>query len=284
MYTNQQIQAAKSVLITNYMASKEMLPYKEANGEYYYFSPFRTERTPSFCVNPGKNVFNDFADDNGDIIRLVQRLENKDFPGAVKFLLEFSGEYEITVAEVSTLPRSPQKQNLIKKVGGIHSQVLINYLESRKISASIARPFLSEVHYSTPHGDFFSLGFRNNSAGYELRNPKFKGCLGQKDITTLGNPNANDCLVFEGFFDFLSWRPTEKRLTFYCVHILNSTSLLSRLPDLRYYKSIGSYLDNDETGKKAYTALERLYPENLENLSERFFPQYQDYNEFLVKR
>ena len=54
-----------------------------------------------------------------------------------------------------------------------------------------------------------AIGFKNDSGGYELRNPYFKGSSSPKDITTFNN-GAKEATVFEGFIDFLSFMAIHK--------------------------------------------------------------------------
>lgn len=57
--------------------------------ELVALSPFKTERTPSFTVDPHRNVFYCFAtDQGGDAIRFVEILEGCDFATAARRLAE----------------------------------------------------------------------------------------------------------------------------------------------------------------------------------------------------
>ena len=59
---------------------------------------------------------------------------------------------------------------------------------------------VQEMYYRIGGKPYFALAFRNDSGGYELRNPRFKGST-SKDITHIrqqGEPREK-CLVFEGF-------------------------------------------------------------------------------------
>lgn len=63
------------------------------------------------------------------------------------------------------------------------------------------------MYYRIGGKPYFALAFKNDSGGYELRNPRFKGST-SKDITHIrqkGEPR-DTCFVFEGFMDFLSFR------------------------------------------------------------------------------
>ena len=54
--------------------------------------PLHDERTPSFTVSPGKQLFKCFGcDAGGDVLRLVQLKEGLDFPAALEFLARRAG-------------------------------------------------------------------------------------------------------------------------------------------------------------------------------------------------
>lgn len=71
---------------------------KRAGREYKGLSPFTEEKTPSFFVNPDKNVFSCFStQEAGDVFAFVQKLENLNFQEAVENLADRVGvqiEYE----------------------------------------------------------------------------------------------------------------------------------------------------------------------------------------------
>ena len=96
-----------------------------------------------------------------------------------------------------------------------------------------------------------ALGFKNDKGGYELRSPSFKGSSAPKSVTSIGN-GAPDLIVFEGFFDFLSY------CTIYKNHpsaaadflILNSTAFFEKSrPLMDSHAQVRLFLDNDQTGQ-----------------------------------
>ena len=59
----------------------------------------------------------------------------------------------------------------------------------------------------------FKVNFSRNQ-WYELRNPYYKGCLGEKDMSLIHSQQVGGqdrCCIFEGFMDFLSYKTLEKR-------------------------------------------------------------------------
>lgn len=65
---------------------------KKAGKDYRGLSPFRTEKTPSFFVSPDKQIWHDFgANEGGDIISFVMRVEGLSFPEALEMLAARAG-------------------------------------------------------------------------------------------------------------------------------------------------------------------------------------------------
>jgi hypothetical protein len=72
----------------------------------------------------------------------------------------------------------------------------------------------------------------NDKGGYELNNkPDFKDCIAPKAITTFRN-HASSCLVFEGFWDFISYLTIQKiERTKHDVAVLNSVANVQKAMD-----------------------------------------------------
>lgn len=68
------------------------LPLKRAGAQYKCLTPFKKERTPSFFVNPARQIWHCFStNQGGDVIKFVQIYEGLDFPAAVRLLAERGG-------------------------------------------------------------------------------------------------------------------------------------------------------------------------------------------------
>lgn len=172
----------------------------------------------------------------------------------------------------------------ILSVKNIYSFPLIKYLRQRRIPDSIASQYLQEVSYGLNNKNYYALGFKNDSGGYELRNQYIKAASAPKDSTFINN-NAKDLAVFEGFFNFLSYRTMylkqEEPIRNYL--ILNSTSFfdknLSRMLD---HQQVHLYLDNDKTGQK-FTQ-KAIETNTLKFIDERkLYSNYKDLNEWAVQ-
>jgi len=101
--------------------------------------------------------------------------------------------------------------------------------------------------------NYFGIGFKNDSGGYEIRNKYSKICLGKKDVSTIKS-GSESLRVFEGFFDFLSFKNVENFLEKEPADylILNSVSMINNIKNsLGKYDNIELYFDNDEAGNRA---------------------------------
>jgi hypothetical protein len=122
---------------------------------------------------------------------------------------------------------------------------------------------------------------KNYNGGYELSSPpNFKSCISPKDITTIRRTSGT-CLVFEGFWDFLSYLTIQKvEKTKHDVAVLNSVANVQIAMDfLKTYQKIYTYLDNDEAGKKA-SELIKSNCVSVNNRSERYMG-FKDLNDYL---
>lgn len=281
------IQDLKQYPITDYLQSLGLEPVKSIGKELVYYSPKTQEKTPSFFVNPSKNVFFDYSsNENGDVIRLVQYLQGLDFSTACNHLEKFGQDLVNTIPENSfsfcgNEVISPNNTITIETVKPLQVNSLIEYCQSRNIPFHIAFKFLHEVHYNNNGKQYYSLGFKNDKGGFELRNQYFKGCTTPKAITTFEVPNSKGVYLFEGFFDFLSalaFFGTSKALN--TVIVLNSLSLLPQAKErLNKAEIIHTFLDRDKHG---LATVEKLRNDKI-NIVDRsiIYNGYKDFNEYI---
>jgi DNA primase len=68
------------------------VPLKRAGASYKALSPFNKEKSPSFYVNPQRQIFKCFSSGHGgDVFKFLMLYENIDFPAAVRRLAEKAG-------------------------------------------------------------------------------------------------------------------------------------------------------------------------------------------------
>lgn len=255
---------------------------EKSSGELVYFSPFRNERTPSFYVNRKENVFYDHGDSDkkGDAISLYRFMSGKSFQTAI---------YELTENKINTSKNDIVRYETIKtKQTGIEAitilpevrnQNLILYAESRGINSLILNTFCGEIKYKQlSTGKFYSsIAFKNDSEGFELRSAGFKSCYGTKDITTISG--SSELLIFEGFFNFLSFCQMHTGIRGRTVIVLNTLANLRKVDFLPFSK-VFYFFDNDKAGEAAKAKMPRLH-ENSEDWSRLYFG-YNDLNERLI--
>lgn len=173
-------------------------------------------------------------------------------------------------------------------------QTLLSYLMKRKIDIRIGRAYCCEVHYDLRDKHFFGIAFRNRIGGYEVRNPYYKGCIGHKDITLIRHNkecNQEHVIVFEGFMDFLSYlmlceaKSSRICIPYPCDYIvLNSINCLDKaMTELKSYKFVHSFLDNDDGGKRTFESMKEQLSDKIIDESHRY-SDYNDLNDYLVKQ
>lgn len=243
---------ARQMDIVSYLSSLGYQPAKIRNFDYWYHSPLRDEKTPSFKVNRKLNKWYDHGMGKGgnliDFAILYNNCTVGEFLRALGDNLSFRQPISTSLTKEHQATNSPIK---IVKESSLTSFVLQRYLYQRRIPIEVAKQFCKEVTYELSNKNYFAIGFKNNSGGYELRNSFFKGSSTPKDVTVFEN-NAEEVAVFEGFFDFLSFiaigqNGVQIQTNFL---VLNSVSFFEKArPFMEQHEVINLYLDHDKTGQ-----------------------------------
>lgn len=279
------IEGMKRFPIEDFLARLGHHPVQRRANAIWYRSPYREEKTPSFKVNPEKNLWFDFGEGKGgNIFALAgEFIKTGDFLTQARY-----------VAEVAGMPVQDHKpQNAVDthrsdghsfedvEVLPLQNRALLHYLQERGIPSAVAIANCKEIRYSTHGKRYFAVAFGNEGGGYEIRNPFFKGCVPPKDVTLLSVGSAS-CNVYEGFMDYLSARALgiggkEDHL------VLNSVSNVARAyRHLDGYGQIKCYLDNDEAGRRTLGALLARYGGRVSDCS-GIYDGCKDLNEHLQR-
>ena len=272
---------ANNISIKQYLFTLNVFPVKEKKHYGMYRSPFRPDTEPSFKVDYRQNLWYDYGvGEGGTMIDLAMKINQCTFTEAMQKLenQRFTNSFFFHGKGLSA------KSEIRKtKVMPLVNSALLGYLAERKINIDTARRHCSEVHYNVNGKEYFAIGFANNAGGYELRNKYFKGCVSPKDITTISN-GKESCLVFEGFWDFLSYLTIKNiEKTNHDVAVLNSTANVQKAMNfLKSHPEIYTYLDNDEGGRRA-TELIKSSCLSVINRSERY-ARFKDLNDFLSNK
>ena len=265
------INEIKQVPIVDFLYILGIEPVKHKASGLWYHAPYRNDRNPSLRVSTDKNVWYDYGiARGGDIFNLAgEFINSNEFVAQAKFISETLG---------GSFPTSFQhyqrtEEKAVKAKGNPFSDIvekplshpaLRQYLRERGISADVASRFCCQVEYRYNGKQFFAVGFKNNSDGYEIRNRFFKGCVSPKDITLIGR-NSNVCHLYEGFMDFLSAvilgiGRGEDHI------VLNSVANMQKVHHLLDgYAQVYCHLDNDEAGENACVELQEA--EFIDNLN-----------------
>ena len=272
-----------SIKLEEVLVSLGHHPTKQNEKEAWYLNPFSTENQASFKLDKRNNIWYLYSEGIGG--------NNTDFMikylnASVKEVLEWAENQIFSSFHQQNFPNQ-KLENLHKnyeiiEVKEIQHPALMEYLRTRKVETQTE--FLKEIHYQMNDKNYFGIGFKNNSGGYEIRNKYSKICLGKKDVSTIKNGSGN-VKIFEGFFDFLSFKNIEnfleKEPSDYI--ILNSVSMIHNIKNsLGNYENIELYFDNDEAGNRAVKMLKN----ELENIEDCrvLYSDLKDLNEYLTQQ
>lgn len=252
---------------TSYLESKGFQLDKKSNKQYSFFkSPFREERTASLCVNESKNTWFDYgAGFGGDVIRLVETIENIEFKDAC-IVLDNSAFQKI-------IPKKQESSLSIVDVKELNNNNLIKYLSAdRKINVDIARKYVKEVHFRLKDKNQYAIGFENDKGGFELRNKYLKISTSPKWFSTVNGNGATN--IFEGFIDFLSLMTYYQLEPSENVIVLNSVSMIDKIQLSGVTKYWG---DNDSAGNSCLGKIQAIDKRSLYN-------GFKDINDFICSK
>lgn len=200
---------AKQISIVEYLKQLGYQPTKSKCGQYWFKSPFRSERTASFKVDNNKNEWYDFGvADGGDIILLGKYLFNTSSVSEVLSILSNQVPCADSIRIKPSTIQPPPIEDMFRNVEVIplNNYALLSYVKSRLVDINLAKQYCHEIHYKLRQRAYFGIAFANRSGGYEIRNSYYKGCYKNKDITMVYMCNGviqEHICIFEGFMDFL---------------------------------------------------------------------------------
>ncbi len=127
---------------------------KKSGKNYMCRSPFRNERTPSFCVSPDKQFWYDFGtSEGGDVISFLEKIENFSFPEAVEHLADMAGMEVPKKLGEKKISRE-KKANIYD----LHRQAALFFAEQLKKNQS-AQDYLKNRGISAKTIDEWQLGY-----------------------------------------------------------------------------------------------------------------------------
>ena len=267
----------EKINIRTVLESFHLFPVKENRKTAFYFALDREEKIPSLSVDFVKNKAFDFGTGKSyDVISIVQQINQCSVSEALKYLEKFVFSVQNVIKNKEI---EQQKKYKILNVHEVQHPALIQYLKSRKVYEQ--KDLVKEVEFELNSKKYFGVGFFNNSGGVEIRNKYSKMCLGKKDVTLVENQSSEIC-IFEGFFDYLTFRNLEKKENLSSDYlILNSTAMLFKVEELlKVYDKIFLFLDNDSNGELIKSKIQNQH-KNVEDCS-LIYHGFKDLNEWFV--
>jgi DNA primase len=139
------------------------IPLKRAGVMWKALCPFHQERSPSFSVNPQRQIFKCFGcGAGGSVIRFVMNYENLDFVSAAKKLADRAG---IKIVEAEMSAEDTERYGMRKRLLALHAAAAeffhVNLL--KRPSAKIAREYLKSRGISGEVAKAWKIGHAPDS-------------------------------------------------------------------------------------------------------------------------
>ncbi|HEY7728294.1 MAG TPA: DNA primase, partial [Candidatus Eisenbacteria bacterium] len=133
------------------------LPLKAAGRTHKALCPFHTEKTPSFVVNPERQIFHCFGcGEGGDAITFLVKHEGLTFPEAARYLAERAGVFLPAARGGGGSPEGEGRLSLLE----IQRQALEHFRENLQGSeGSAAREYLRGRGLTPELNERFQLGY-----------------------------------------------------------------------------------------------------------------------------
>jgi DNA primase len=133
------------------------LPLKRAGANFVTLCPFHKEKTPSFNVNPQRQIFHCFGcHKGGDVFTFVCEYENLGFPEAIRRLAERAGIPLEFDRDATQQPARQLKDTLLK----IHEEITQRWHHAllNEAAGQAAREYLAKRQVSDEAVKLFRLG------------------------------------------------------------------------------------------------------------------------------
>src|SRR5258706_315362 len=152
--TREQIRAANDIVevIGSYV------PLKRAGANFVALCPFHKEKSPSFNVNPHRQIFHCFGcHKGGDVFAFVKEYENLTFIDAVRRLAERAR----IPLEFDSVPGQQQARHVKETLWQIHEQITQRWQSAlaNEAAGQIARDYLAKRGVSQEAIQLFRLGY-----------------------------------------------------------------------------------------------------------------------------
>lgn len=141
---------------------QEYIPLKKAGRNFKANCPFHNEKTPSFMVNPERQIWKCFGcQKGGDIYSFLMEYERLEFPEALRILAKRAG-IELTSRPVDAAQRTQKEK--IYAINALASEYYHYILTKHKVGKK-AGEYLKDRGVTPKLIDTFILGFAPGSGG-----------------------------------------------------------------------------------------------------------------------
>lgn len=147
---------------------------QKKGSSYFGLCPFHNEKSPSFSVSPGKQMYYCFGcGAGGNVFTFIMNYENFTFPEAVKLLAERAG---VNLPEIEYSEEIKKKENKRAKLLEVNKEAAkYFYYQLRSDKGAIGYRYLSGRQLSDETIRQFGLGFANKTSDDLTRYLKNKG-------------------------------------------------------------------------------------------------------------
>jgi DNA primase len=136
----------------------EYIPLKQAGRNFKAPCPFHHEKTPSFVVNPDKQIFHCFGCGvGGNVVTFIMKQERMDFPEALRFLAQKTG-VSIPITDIRNNQTNEIRQQILSVNELASKWYYQNLLSDKSEIAKTAREYLKSRGLSLESVTKFHLG------------------------------------------------------------------------------------------------------------------------------
>lgn len=153
----------------------EYVPLRRAGGNFLGLCPFHGEKTPSFNVNPAREIFHCFGcGAGGNAFSFIMKIEGISFPEAVKLLAKKVGveieERQLTPAERKSQDEFGQFQKINELTASYYRSILMHgqegeaarlYLAGRTVTAEVSEAY--RLGFAPDRRDGLAKHLKNNN-------------------------------------------------------------------------------------------------------------------------
>ncbi len=175
------------------------IPLKRTGRNFKAACPFHHEKTPSFVVNPDKQIFHCFGCGvGGNVVNFIMKQERMEFPEAIRFLAQ---KVNIVIPSDQT-PQAHHADNVRQAILKVNALAVAFFhktlLSDKSVAAQNAREYLKDRGIDPDAARVFQLGFAPDRWDALLTHLKQEGiALGLMEKAGLIIPRENG----QGYYD-----------------------------------------------------------------------------------